>query len=121
MERTIILQIPLCTNNLLCARLAASAVCSLLNINIEETEDIKVSVNESCLMFMRYNYKKAKLSFIMGNPLTIVIEAEGVCEKHRFKDNNEEIGLILLDSLVDEVKYERKNELISQITLYKRI
>jgi anti-sigma regulatory factor (Ser/Thr protein kinase) len=121
MERTIILHLPLCTNNLLCARLTTSAVCSLLNVNIEEAEDIKVCVNEACLMFMRFSYKTAKLSFIMDNPLVIRIEAEGKCDKNSFKDGNEELGLTLLNSLLDEARYEHSDGILTGITLCKRI
>jgi len=92
-----------------------------MNINIEETEDIKVCVNETCLIFMRYNYKTAKLSFNMNGPLTIELSGEGKCDRRVLHDDNEEISLMLLNSLVDEVNFKRENDIITSVTLIKRI
>jgi len=122
-KNDIILQLPLCTNNnLLCARLTTSAVCSLLNIGIDETEDIKVCVNEACLMMMSANYKRVKLVFNGQNDLVITVTGEGSCEKNKvFDDKSKDLGLTLLNSLIDDVKYIKSQGLITSITLTKRI
>lgn len=122
MDKEIVLILPLCqTNNLLCARLTTSAVCSLLNLDIDESDDIKVSVNEACLMIMGAKYKKVRLTYQMEKNLVINISGEGVCENSHTYDVNTDFALILLNSLIDEVKYDKDGGMVSSVTLTKRI
>lgn len=122
MEKEIKLQIPLCSNNLLCARLTASAVCSLLKIDIDETEDIKVCVNEACLIMMGSNFSRVNIDFNMEKNLEINISGSGSCNKSLNADNeNKELSVMLLNSLIDNVEYKKDGEKITSITLLKRM
>ena len=121
MEKEIKLQIPLCSNNLLCARLTASAVCSLLKIDIEEAEDIKVCVNEACLIMMGNNFSKVNINFDMENNLKIDISGSGNCSKSLNSADNKDLSVMLLNSLIDNVEYKKDGEKITSITLIKRM
>ena len=123
MEGNIILQLPIClSKNLICARLTTSAVCSMLNLDIEETEDIKVCVNEACLMIMSGNYKSVKVVYNTDNNLMITVTGEGKCDKIKvFNQESKELGLTMLNSLIDNVEYHKTNGNVSSITLTKRI
>lgn len=122
MDREIVLKLPLCSNNLLCARLTTSAVCTLLKLNVDDIEDMKVCVNEACLMIMGQNYKEAKLVYNLGDQLTVGVYGEGVCEHPSgFAEQEPELSVQLLNSLVDKVEYNKVNGVIESIMLVKRI
>lgn len=123
MEKEILLQIPLCSNNLLCARLTTSAVCSLLKLNIDESEDIKVCVNEACLIIMGNNFSRVRLKYDMQENLRISVQGDGNCGSNSINldKNAKEISLMLLNSLIDKVEYQKEDGIISSITLIKRM
>ncbi len=123
MDREIILKLPLCSNNLLCARLTTSAVCSLLNLNLDDSEDLKVCVNEACLLIMGQNYKVVRLVYNLGDTLTIGVYGEGVCDNppKSIGEEERELCVQLLNSLVDKVEYNKVGGIIESIMLVKRI
>jgi anti-sigma regulatory factor (Ser/Thr protein kinase) len=122
MEKEIVLELPLCSNNLLCARLTTFAVCSLMKIDINETEDIKVCVNEACLIMMNSRYSNVNVKYNMENNLKICVQGSGSCLNPINSDeDSKELSLMLLNSLVDEVDYKKDGGIISSIILTKRM
>lgn len=118
----IVLKLPLCSNNLLCARLTASAVSSLMNINVDDAEDIKICVNEACLILIEAKFDTAEISFNMEKDLRIDIEGTGMCEQGLIiTKGNAEISVLLLKSLVDEVQFFDADGKINKISLLKRV
>ena len=122
MNKEITLTIPVCAaNTLICERLTTSAVCSLLSADIDLSEDIKVCVNEACLMLMGYKYKNIKITYTLNDNLVINVEGQGICKVSNY-DINKEFVLALINSLVDKVDYNNNNSgVLSSITLTKRI
>jgi len=122
MGNDIVLRLPLCTNNLLCARLTAGAVASLMDIDVEAAEDIKVCVNEACLIMVGSGFSTAQITFGMGEALSIEISGEGSCPSPMsVAGDNTEISMLLIKSLVDEVHYTGEDSVISKVNLIKRI
>lgn len=123
MEKKISLQFPLCSpDNLICARLVASAVCSLLKLSIDEAEDIKVCVNEACLIMLGESFKTVNISFYPDYELKINVSGEGTCKNaSNINCESRELGLTLLNSLLDKVEYSDSQGVVSSITLIKRI
>lgn len=123
MEKEIVLRLPLCTNNLLCARLIAGAVANLMEIDIESADDVKVCVNEACLIIVNSGFSTAQLVFSMEEELIVEVSGEGSCQSPRAKggDDNQEISIMLLKSLVDEVRFYEEGGLINKVKLTKRI
>lgn len=123
MEKKISLQFPLCSpDNLICARLMASAVCSLIKLGIDDAEDIKVCVNEACLIMMSEKYQTVSIDFVVGDELKINVCGQGQCEIFKeVEKSSKELGLILLNSLLDKVDYYSEGGVVSSISLIKRI
>jgi hypothetical protein len=99
----------------------AGAVCSLLKMGIDEAEDVKVCINEACLIMLSEKYKTVDIVFDMGSDLTINVCGKGKCEKDILDKSSRELGLVLLNSLIDKVDYKNTDGIISSITLIKRL
>ncbi len=123
MKKEIKLKFPLCSpDNLICARLMAGAVCSLIKLGIDDAEDVKVCVNEACLIMMAEKFDTVNIVFGIKNELKINICGKGKCEKYKeIEQSNRELGLTLINSLLDKVEYQNTDGIVSSITLIKRI
>lgn len=98
------------------ARLTASSVANRIGFNIDEVEDIKVSVSEVCTMILSKagdNLRQYRISFeIMCDKLEITftgIEAELGCLESSSED---EFGLYIIKALMDSVDLCNNNHSI---------
>lgn len=121
MKNEILLRLPLVTSNLICARLTAGAVAGILGIDIETAEDIKVCVNESCLILMSGKFQIAEIKYFIEDNLRIEIEGAGICEECvDVRSSDFDISKLLLNSLIDEVEFIEDGTRIIKIILQKR-
>lgn len=101
-------------------RLTTSAVASKIGFDIEEIDDIKVSIGEACNNIIKHGSDDAKDSFnieytIYEDQLKITVKDNGngfdtsKIKQPHMKDNIEEIddsglGIFIIKSLMDEVE-----------------
>lgn len=102
------LSIPTNKEYLTLARLTVSGIASKLGFNIEEIEDIKVSVAEACINSLRFtNEDNISLSIEVGENF-LTINVSDVMEEiptGKISDRNFELGLLIIRSLMDEVEF----------------
>ncbi len=87
-------------------RLTTSAIANNLGLNIEEIEDIKVSIAEACInalekedkVYIEYEVSKENLTMYVKN----VTEKVGKDEKEK------ELGILIIKSLMDQVEFSEK-------------
>ena len=95
-------------------RLTTGGVCSLVGLDMEESEDCKVCVTESLLLLMHSGFRAARLSFA---------ESEGVCIKIEGDDYaapaenypDDEISSALLSALAGDVNMQRRDGRLTAI------
>lgn len=102
------LSIPTNKEYLTLARLTASGIASKLGFNIDEIEDIKVSVAEACINSLRFtNRNSIDLSIEVGDDF-LTIKVSDVSEEisgDRATDKNLDLGLLIIKSLMDHVEF----------------
>ena len=102
------LSIPTDKEYLTLVRLTVSGIASKLGFNIEEIEDIKVSVAEACINSLRFtNEDNISLSIEVGENF-LTINVSDVIEEipsGKISDRNFELGLLIIRSLMDEVEF----------------
>lgn len=90
------------------ARLTASSVATRVGFNIDEVEDIKVSVSEVCNIILSRTDKKIsqyRISFdIIANNLKITFTAENSTLDCFEESIENEYGLYIMKALMDSVE-----------------
>lgn len=85
-------------------RLTTSAIANNVGLNIEEIDDVKVSIAEACINALE---KKENLYIsyeILGDKL--IIEVEDVVEN--VEESEKELGILIIKSLMDDVEFSNK-------------
>ena len=99
------------------ARLTSSAIASKVGLNLEEIEDIKVSLSEACTNALKRT-DEINIQFEVDDEKFIMI-VENVSFSHNSEDKlakELEMGILIMKSLMDEVKISDKGvELIKYI------
>lgn len=88
-------------------RLTVGGLASAAGLDVDETEDFKVCVTESLLLFRRNGFVGGKAHFeIKEGELCarITAEGQGKAEEQTVED---EISMALLGALVDEAEFTR--------------
>lgn len=91
-------------------RLTTSGIAHSIGLNVDEIEDIKVSIGEACINSLTFNnleeiilifeVNKDRLSIKVNNVREITSDSEEVKE---FKEL--ELGLLIIKSLMDQVNF----------------
>lgn len=91
------------------ARLTASGVANRMGFNIETIEDIKVAVAEVCNKLVNIGSESAgnyNITFkITGDKLKIEFDSGDKSLKCIFSDDEEQLGIAIIDALMDEVEF----------------
>ena len=95
-------------------RLATGGICSLVGLDLEATEDCKVCVTESLLLFMHNGYSAARVNFAQDDGVHIHIAAEG--DKQECIEIPEDgISSALLVALANDVNIKREGDCLKAI------
>ena len=87
-------------------RLTSSAIANNIGLNIEDIEDIKVSIAEACINALNKSDEIYIQFEIEENRLIIKVDNVSPCEGDEVDLNNEiELGILIIKSLMDEVKF----------------
>lgn len=91
------------------ARLASSGISTRIGFDMETIEDIKVAIAEVCNKLVKTGSETAKgykITFkISEKKLTVVFDCEDKTKKCIFTDKNEELGVSIINALMDEVEF----------------
>ncbi|WP_100065401.1 anti-sigma regulatory factor [Miniphocaeibacter massiliensis] len=102
------------SENISLVRLNSSFIASRINFNVEEIEDIKVSVSEA--MNYQLNLSKTtEVEFILSdNKIEINVINENIRDKEIVDNSSDEFAKMILESLMDEVLFEENKIYLSK-------
>lgn len=108
MER-FVMELPLEDELFTAVRLATGGLCALALMDLDQSEDFKVGVNESLLILKRNGFTHAKTAFALDG--TLAFEAVGVGTPNAKEDSFEsEISSALLRALLPEVDFTQDDD-----------
>lgn len=95
-------------------RLTTGGICSLIGLDIDETEDCKVCLTESLLLLMHSGYPAARVGFSEDGGVCVRIEAKGECGEYKeFPEDG--ISSALLFALAQDVNMEKEKDRLKTI------
>mgnify|MGYP006286660549 FL=1 len=101
------------------ARLSVSGIASRLGFNIDEIEDIKVSISEVCNKFIFSGSKITEHFTIMfkiiNQGIVIDFKCRDVSLRNIF-ERDDGLGLSIIEALMDDVKISNENDKIISIS-----
>lgn len=105
---TISISIPKKPEYISTLRLAASSIGNNISLNIDDIEDVKVSLGEACINSLITKDKKEMSIVFEIEKEKLVIKVSDTVEK--FPEDLEEkrdreLGLVIIESLMDEVNF----------------
>ncbi|MBZ2175708.1 ATP-binding protein [Schnuerera sp. xch1] len=103
-------------------RLTSSSIASKIGLNIDEIEDIKVSLSEACINALS-STDKINIKFeINDNRFIITVKNVSLPSDNKKNLYNEsELGILIIQSLMDEVNFSKEGvEMIKYIEDGKR-
>ena len=98
-------------------RLTSSSICNTMGFNIEDIEDIKVSISEACINALN-NSSEINIVFQIEKDKLIVNVDNVSYENINGKEINKEmeLSLLIIESLMDKVNFSDKGvEMIKYI------
>lgn len=97
-------------------RLVVGAICSSADMDIDLTEDFKVSVTESCLILKNDGFERAQITFKgRTQNCSVLAEIKGMGGKPVNGDND--FSLALISALVSSCEIEKDGDIISKVIL----
>jgi serine/threonine-protein kinase RsbW len=129
---TVRLEIPARAEWVAVARLAVAAVASRQRFSVDDIEDIKLAVAESCTNAIQHGYEDGKIEIVCEvivdgivvtvrdrgqGPLLGAVEEERIGEGGR----TEELGVFLIRALMDTVEYTSDVRDGTQLVMTKRV
>lgn len=103
-------------------RLTTSALANKIGFNIEEIDDIKVAIAEACTFALQRKIENDNLNIeynLFDSKLSIVVRGDNLNNKVNESKENE-LGLFIIESLMDEVIFNDDNDSI-EIIMTKEI
>lgn len=98
--------LPLTGEYLTTVRLTTGGLCAMAGFDVDATEDYKVCVTESLLILKRNGFRRAEISFAVGETLCCTLcGTELAGEKEEALE--EEISRALLLALLGSVEFEK--------------
>lgn len=104
----IYLNIPCKPDYISLVRLTTSAIASNLNLSIDEIEDIKVSIGEACVNVINQKDKEEISIAYEVYDDSLIIRVKDVIEIEEVDAKELELGLFIIKSLMDEVKFSEE-------------
>ena len=112
----VVLRIPKKSEYMSTIRLTSSALSNLRGFNIDEIEDIKVTVSEICTFFinnLKNDISELEINYeIFSNKIIVTVADlnEGQISKDCLKDN---MSIMIIESLSDNYSYDLNNKIIT--------
>lgn len=91
------------------ARLTCSSIGSKMGLNIDDIEDIKVCIAEACVNALRKDDKVSMVFHIKKDKLMMKVDNVFHSEEEDMESNKTmELGLLIIESLMDQVIFDEK-------------
>lgn len=122
----IALTVPAKPEYVMITRLTSSAVASRIGFDVEQIEDIKMSVAEAQILMLNQDLNPVELSIDFNiNPQGIDIEINGGADwiENRTASPDEDqaqLSKFILSSIMDEVEFKDDKGLIKTICMHKK-
>lgn len=103
-------------------RLSVGGLASAAGLDVDETEDFKVCVTESLLLFKRNGYLRCEAHFTLGEGvLSARLTAADEGGEREDSEMENEISMALLGVLVDEAEFTKgADERVTGVALQKK-
>ncbi len=89
-------------------RLTTSGIAYSIGLNVEDIEDIKVAIGEACInSLMKNNKEEISLTFEVDEEKVCikVTDVTEIIEEELIQGKERELGLLIIKSLMDEVRF----------------
>ena len=120
-QKVIKLSLPLLSECVVSARLTAGVVCSILKLDIDESEDVKLCVSEACNVLLNQNFCTAEITFGFGDGLRLELAGTDCRGEAKESKSANEMSVMLLSALADNVQFFESGGIISKISFTKEI
>ena len=121
MKKTIKLSLPLLSECIISARLTAGVICSILKLDIDQTEDIKLCVSEACNILLNQNFCTAEITFDFEDNLKLEFFGTS-CTKGQLSTNDStDLSVMLLNALSDSAEFFENEGIINKICFEKNL
>ncbi len=121
MKKRIKLSLPLISECVVSARLTAGVVCSILKLDIDQTEDVKLCVSEACNILLGQNFCVAEISFDFEDKLAMEVSGISCGDEHMAEGETFDLSVMLLNALSDSTEFVSHEGLIQKISFIKEI
>ncbi len=117
---TVILKLPLKSEYVMIARLAASGYCARLGLDIDITEDIKVSISEvinKCIVKKNPDDVGIMISFDADDKYFMITFAMAEIKNKMQPEDEMDLGISIINALCSQLMFSGENELIIKFKL----
>jgi hypothetical protein len=114
MKEIVSLQFPLTNDIMTTLRLTTGGVCSLVGLNLDDSEDCKLCLTEGLLVLLRNGYQSAEIRFCEEDGLSVTLS--GVSRGEATSSAEDEISYALLSALVADLQIEREKDSVRAIS-----
>lgn len=108
------------------ARLSIAAVAHRMPFSLEEIEDLKLAIAEACTTAIQYDHNGGMIDIrcdVTPDALTLIVRHGDSAAKDdaRRGDGGGELGLVLIEALMDEVSYAVEPDGGRRLVMTKRL
>ena len=125
MADTVKMQFPAKRESLKAIRLAVAGIACNSAYDVDEIEDLKTCVAESCILFLcRQKSETLEIVVDCGDHVSVTVRGEGrqiVCEEcTECTGFSEEISKLMIQSLSDDAVFEEEDGMLKAVSFGKK-
>jgi len=120
MNDSILLKIPSKPDYISIARLACSAIGSRVGLDIDDIEDLKVSIGEACINSLSISKSDTISVDLIIEEEKLIIKVSGVSEDipgDIEESKGRELGILIIKSLMDEVIFDETGIIMTKFIM----
>lgn len=113
MAEKIYMRFPANTEYIGTIRLTASGLAGLFDFSLDEIEDFKTCVSESCLLLLCGQFcSELRIEFEIGEEIKVCVSGEDLKpgDENTFEEFNDEISRIMIEALSDESEFDETDD-----------
>lgn len=103
-------------------RLAASGLAGIFDFTLDEIEDFKTCVSESCLLLLcGQTCRELKIEFEIQEEIKVMVRGEDAKPggENAFEEFNDEISRIMIEALSDDSEFDEQDGILQSIRFTK--
>ncbi len=125
MGEQIKMQFPARSEYIKAIRLAVSGIASELDFSVDEIEEIKMCVAESCILFLcGQKCSGVDITIRTQDGISVCVEGMDAEAKHDCPDCsgfNEEISRVMIEAMSDEMEILEHDGIFTRVSFVKRV